>query len=130
MLRNLLFTIGFVLATSLLVFSQTGSGTLKGKIIDKQTKEPISFANVVVEVAFSRKSLSRFPGTQNLRNHLRDRRFSVAASHRNEGQAKLRTPAGSQLAQRQPGVANFQTAQASVSQTLLRDRRNSALRLG
>jgi outer membrane receptor protein involved in Fe transport len=50
MLRNLLFTIGFVLATSVLVFSQTGSGTLKGKIIDKATKEPISFANVVVEV--------------------------------------------------------------------------------
>ncbi len=50
MLRNLLFTIGFVLATSLLVFSQTGSGTLKGKIIDKQTKEPIPFANVIVEV--------------------------------------------------------------------------------
>jgi hypothetical protein len=50
MLRNLLFTIGFVLATSLLVFSQTGSGTLKGKIVDKATKEPISFANIVVEV--------------------------------------------------------------------------------
>ena len=50
MLRNLLLTIGFVLATSLLVFSQTGSGTLKGKIIDKLTKEPISFANVVVEI--------------------------------------------------------------------------------
>jgi outer membrane receptor protein involved in Fe transport len=50
MLRNLLFTIGIVLASSLLVFSQTGSGTLRGKIIDKQTKEPIPFANVVVEV--------------------------------------------------------------------------------
>jgi len=50
MLRNLLLSIGFVLATSLLVFSQTGSGTIKGKIVDKQTKEPISFANVVVEV--------------------------------------------------------------------------------
>ncbi|MCK9218683.1 MAG: TonB-dependent receptor [Bacteroidales bacterium] len=50
MLRNLLLSIGFVLATSLLVFSQTGSGTIKGKIVDKKTKEPISFANVVVEV--------------------------------------------------------------------------------
>jgi len=50
MLRNLLLTVGFVLATSLLVFSQTGSGTLKGKIVDKATKEPISFANIVVEV--------------------------------------------------------------------------------
>lgn len=50
MLRHLLFTIAFVLASSLLVFSQTGSGTLKGKITDKATKEPIPFANVVVEV--------------------------------------------------------------------------------
>lgn len=50
MLRNLLLSIGLVLATSLLVFSQTGSGTIKGKIVDKQSKEPISFANVVVEV--------------------------------------------------------------------------------
>ena len=50
MLRNLLLTIGFVLATSLLVFSQTGSGTIKGKIVDKKTKEPISFANIIVEV--------------------------------------------------------------------------------
>jgi outer membrane receptor protein involved in Fe transport len=50
MLRNLLFTIGFVLASSLFVFAQTGSGTLKGKIIDKKTKEPMPFVNVVVEV--------------------------------------------------------------------------------
>ena len=50
MLRNLLLTIGFVLAASLCVFSQTGSGTLKGKITDKATKEPIPFANIVVEV--------------------------------------------------------------------------------
>ena len=50
MLRNLLLTIGFVLATSLCLFSQTGSGTLKGKITDKSTKEPIPFANIVVEV--------------------------------------------------------------------------------
>lgn len=49
MLRNLLLTIGIVLTTNLLVFSQTG--TLKGKIIDKETNEPIPFANVVLEVA-------------------------------------------------------------------------------
>jgi len=50
MLRNLLFSFGIVLATSVLVFSQTGSGTLRGKITDKATKEPIAFANIVVEV--------------------------------------------------------------------------------
>ena len=50
MLRNLLLAIGFVLTANVLVFSQVGSGSLKGKIVDKQTKEPISFANVVVEV--------------------------------------------------------------------------------
>jgi len=46
MLRNLLLTIGIVLATSLSVFSQMGS--LQGKILDKDTKEPIPFANVAV----------------------------------------------------------------------------------
>lgn len=50
MLRNLLLTLAFVLTTSLLVFSQTGSGTLKGKVVDKQTKEPIPFANIVIEL--------------------------------------------------------------------------------
>jgi outer membrane receptor protein involved in Fe transport len=50
MLRNLLLTLAFVLTTSLLVFSQTGSGTLKGKVVDKATKEPIPFANIIVEL--------------------------------------------------------------------------------
>ena len=50
MLRHLLLTIALVFTTSALVFSQTGSGTLKGKITDKATKEPIPFANVVVEI--------------------------------------------------------------------------------
>ncbi|MCF8369865.1 MAG: carboxypeptidase-like regulatory domain-containing protein [Bacteroidales bacterium] len=48
MLRNLLLTIGFILSTTLMVFSQSGS--LKGKIFDKDTKEPIPFANIIVEV--------------------------------------------------------------------------------
>lgn len=48
MLRNLLLTIGIILTTNLLVFSQ--SGTLKGTIKDKQTGEPIPFANIVVEL--------------------------------------------------------------------------------
>ena len=50
MLRHLLLAIVLVLSTNLLVFSQTGSGTLKGRITDKQTKEPIPFANIVVEI--------------------------------------------------------------------------------
>jgi hypothetical protein len=50
MLRNLLLAVVIVLTANVLVFSQTGTGTVKGKIVDKQTKEPIPFANVVVEV--------------------------------------------------------------------------------
>ncbi|MCD4697124.1 MAG: carboxypeptidase-like regulatory domain-containing protein [Bacteroidales bacterium] len=48
MLRNLLLTIGFILSTSLVVYSQSGS--LKGKIIDKETSEPIPFANIIIEI--------------------------------------------------------------------------------
>lgn len=48
MIRKLLFTLGIMLTANLLVFSQS-TGTLKGKIIDKETKEPIPFANVVIE---------------------------------------------------------------------------------
>lgn len=47
MLRNLLLTLGIILTANLLVFSQ--SGALKGKVIDKETGEPIPFANIVVE---------------------------------------------------------------------------------
>lgn len=48
MMRNLLFTIGFFLAANVFVFGQ--SGALKGKVIDKATKEPIPFTNVIVEM--------------------------------------------------------------------------------
>ena len=48
MLRHLLLTIGIILSANLFVFAQ--SGALKGKIIDKATREPIPFANVVLEV--------------------------------------------------------------------------------
>jgi outer membrane receptor protein involved in Fe transport len=48
MMRNLLFTLGFILVANVFVFAQ--SGTLKGKVIDKETKEPIPFANVIVEM--------------------------------------------------------------------------------
>ena len=50
MVRNLLFTLVIVLTSNLLVFSQTGSGALKGRITDKATKEAIPFANVIVEI--------------------------------------------------------------------------------
>ena len=46
MLKKLLFTIAVIL-TSALVYSQ--SGTLKGVIKDKDTKEPIPFANIIIE---------------------------------------------------------------------------------
>ncbi len=49
MLRKLLLAIGIILTSSMLVFSQSG-GTLKGKIVDEVTKEPIPFANIVVLV--------------------------------------------------------------------------------
>jgi outer membrane receptor protein involved in Fe transport len=52
MMRNLLFTIGFILAANVFVFAQ--SGTLKGKVIDKETKEPIPFANIIVEMGGTR----------------------------------------------------------------------------
>jgi outer membrane receptor protein involved in Fe transport len=47
MFRKLLLTTAMVLTVSLLAFSQ--SGTLKGKIIDKGTNEPVPFANIVIE---------------------------------------------------------------------------------
>ncbi len=49
MIRNILLTLGVILAAHVLVFSQA-TGTLKGKIVDKSTKEPIPFANVVIEM--------------------------------------------------------------------------------
>ncbi|MFA4864102.1 MAG: carboxypeptidase-like regulatory domain-containing protein [Bacteroidales bacterium] len=48
MLRKLLFTFGIILSANLLVFSQ--SGVLKGKVLDKDTREPLPFVNIVVEV--------------------------------------------------------------------------------
>ncbi len=46
MLKHLLLTIASLLAINLLVFSQVGS--IQGKILDVDTKEPIPFANVAV----------------------------------------------------------------------------------
>lgn len=47
MLRNLLLTLGLIFATSVMVFAQ--SGALQGTVIDKDTKEPVAFANIVLE---------------------------------------------------------------------------------
>ena len=47
MVRNLLLTLSIILMASVAVFSQ--SGAIKGKIVDKETKEPIPFANVILE---------------------------------------------------------------------------------
>jgi hypothetical protein len=48
MLRKLLFTIGIILSANFLAYSQ--SGALKGKVLDKATREPLPFVNIVVEV--------------------------------------------------------------------------------
>jgi outer membrane receptor protein involved in Fe transport len=48
MLRNLLFTIAVFFMAIVVAFPQSGS--LRGKIIDKDTKEPIPFANLVLEL--------------------------------------------------------------------------------
>ncbi|MDY0101697.1 MAG: TonB-dependent receptor [Lentimicrobium sp.] len=48
MIRNLLLTIGLLLTAGLSVFAQSGS--LSGKVIDKDTKEPIPFVNIIVEL--------------------------------------------------------------------------------
>ena len=48
MMKRILLIIGIVLAAYALAFSQT-SGTLKGRVTDKETGEPIPFASIVVE---------------------------------------------------------------------------------
>ena len=47
MIRNLLLTLGFIVATGIVAYAQQGA--IKGKIFDKNTKEPIPFANIVLE---------------------------------------------------------------------------------
>lgn len=48
MIRNFLLTFLLVLTANLVAFSQ--SGTLSGKVIDKETKEAIPFVNIIVEL--------------------------------------------------------------------------------
>lgn len=47
MIKNLLLTLGIILFTGMYTFAQ--EAVLQGKIIDSKTKEPISFANIIVE---------------------------------------------------------------------------------
>lgn len=48
MIRNLLLTTGIVLFASFMAFAQPG--TLKGTLLDGKSKEPVPFANIVLEV--------------------------------------------------------------------------------
>ncbi len=47
MIRNLLITLGLILSTGLLLQAQQGA--LQGKVIDKDTKEPVPFANIILD---------------------------------------------------------------------------------
>lgn len=51
MLKNLLFTFGIILVFTTLAFSQ--QGRLQGKVYEKGSREPVSFANIVLEVGGS-----------------------------------------------------------------------------
>lgn len=79
MLKHLLLTIVSLLAINLLAFSQTG--TIQGRILDTETKEPIPFANVAI---FSGGNLltgatTDFDGKYAVRS-LRPGNYSVRAS--------------------------------------------------
>lgn len=49
MFQKLLYALGLTLFISCGLYAQS-SGTLKGKLVDKETKEPIPFANIVAEL--------------------------------------------------------------------------------
>jgi outer membrane receptor protein involved in Fe transport len=80
MLRKLLLILGMILTANLLVFSQ--SGTLKGKIIDKDSGEPIPFANVVIELGGSQQggATSDFDGNYTIKP-IAPGQYNVRASY-------------------------------------------------
>ena len=49
MLRRIFSTVSFSLFAALALHAQVGSGSLKGKILDKKSGEPLPFVNVVIE---------------------------------------------------------------------------------
>ncbi len=67
MIKKLLLTLGIVFAIGSMVYSQ--SGTIQGKIIDKETREPIPFANIVAESGGSIKggAMSDFNGNYSIK---------------------------------------------------------------
>src|SRR3954469_18662820 len=50
MIRNVFLTLAFLLFTGLGAMAQSQTGSIKGKIYDKATKEPLAFASVVAEM--------------------------------------------------------------------------------
>jgi len=80
MLRKLLFTLGIILTANLLVFSQ--SGALKGKVLDKETREPLPFVNIVVEIGGTNVggSASNFDGEYDIKP-LSPGRYDVKATY-------------------------------------------------
>ena len=49
MLRKLLSTVIIAFASVTMAFAQNGQGSLKGKVLDRETGEPLPFVNVVIE---------------------------------------------------------------------------------
>lgn len=47
MIRNLLLTLGLIFTTGIMLHAQQGA--LQGKVVDKDTKEPVPFANIILD---------------------------------------------------------------------------------
>ncbi|MFZ9943539.1 MAG: carboxypeptidase-like regulatory domain-containing protein, partial [Bacteroidia bacterium] len=80
MLRRIyLLTAAFIVATGFVAFAQTGA--IKGKVLDKTTKEPLPFANVIVEINGSQAGGAQtdFDGNFNIKP-LQPGRYNIKAS--------------------------------------------------
>ena len=67
--RIYLLTAVLLIGTGISVYAQSTSGSIKGKVIDKTTKEPLPFANVVVEMNGSQAGggVTDFEGNFNIK---------------------------------------------------------------